>query len=58
MDDTDNALDNQESVGGDAHGRVVMKAVSFVSLVMPQPDLMSKEMGAIQSRSFIIPTTY
>jgi hypothetical protein len=24
MDDTDYALGNQESVGGDAHGRVVM----------------------------------
>jgi hypothetical protein len=50
MDDTDYALGNQESVGGDAQ--------SFVPRVMPQPHLMSKEMGAIQSRSFIIPTTY
>jgi hypothetical protein len=57
MDDTDYALGNQESVVGDAHGHVVMKAASFVPLVMPQ-HLMSKEMGAIQSRSFIIPTTY
>ena len=58
MDDTDNTLGNQESVGGDAHGRVVMKAASFVPLVMPQPHLISKEMRAIQSSSFIIPTTY
>ncbi len=51
MDDTDYALGNQESVGGDAHGCVVM-AASFVALVMPQPQLISKEKGTIRGRLF------
>lgn len=34
------ALGDQESVGGDAQGRVVMKAAPFTTLVMSKPDLL------------------
>jgi hypothetical protein len=36
MDDTDYALGNQESVGGDAHGRVMITCRVICALVMPQ----------------------